>query len=993
VVRNRWGLDVFVENARTVPLVRNVALADVGLERWNEGVLLMNDKRLADAAADIGAGGTGSKFLRGLFSASPYLTRLALRDQAIATQILTEGPDGVLVEVMTRLLALEPTELRTSHLMTLLRVAKRHAALAIGLADVMGVWDLERVVQGLSDLADQAIELSWRHALADSARLGKLPIDNISNPLTGSGLICLAMGKLGARELNYSSDIDLVVFYDDEHPKYQEMGELQLAFVQATQLVVKLLEERTPDGYVFRTDLRLRPDASATPVAVSTSAAEIYYESFGQNWERAAFIRARAVGGDQEAARKFLERLRAFVWRRHLDFAAIQDVRSIKRQIVAHKGGGEIAVEGHNLKLGRGGIREIEFFVQTQQLIWGGRDANLRQTRTVDAMEALVQAGRIKPHVAEVLLKAYRYLRHLEHRIQMINDSQTHELPENLDELQSLAAFLGMESAEDLRHELLNNLLTVASHYGDLFQEDAPLTASGLADGSLVFTGVENDPETLVTLERLGYRETVMVSMQIRSWHHGRYRATRSERSRQLLTEMVPALLRALSKTAQPDEAFRRFDRFLEALPAGVQLFSLILANPTLLDIIADIMGMAPSLADNIGLNPALFEGLLTHDLSHELPGAKDLSVELCTALDREKSYEQVLDTTRRWINDRRFQVGVQVLSGRIDTIRASRAISDIVDSAVHSLLPRVEAEFAIRHGRVPGTPNPALAVLAMGKFGGRELTVGSDLDLVFLHDGSSHAQSDGEKPLGGNHYFIRLGQRLIAALTAKTAAGGLFEVDMRLRPNGAKAPVACSLESFRKYHEESSWIWEHMALTRARLIAGAPGVAEAVYREIRAVLCRERDPETLRKGVAIMRRRIDEEHHTESLWQLKYWRGGLIDAEFIVQFLILKHAAAHPEVIRGNTVQATEALGAMGALETDDAADLAAAVRLYRNIQGLLRLTVGDAFDPVNAPEPLKMRLVQLGDVVDFRALEVKIQRTGGNVATLFDRIVETPA
>ena len=344
MVRNRWGLDVFVENARTVPLVRNVALADVGLERWNEGVLLMNDKRLADAAADIGAGGTGSKFLRGLFSASPYLTRLALRDQAIATQILTEGPDGVLVEVMTRLLALEPTELRTSHLMTLLRVAKRHAALAIGLADVMGVWDLERVVQGLSDLADQAIELSWRHALADSARLGKLPIDNISNPLTGSGLICLAMGKLGARELNYSSDIDLVVFYDDEHPKYQEMGELQLAFVQATQLVVKLLEERTPDGYVFRTDLRLRPDASATPVAVSTSAAEIYYESFGQNWERAAFIRARAVGGDQEAARKFLERLRAFVWRRHLDFAAIQDVRSIKRQIVAHKGGGEIAV-------------------------------------------------------------------------------------------------------------------------------------------------------------------------------------------------------------------------------------------------------------------------------------------------------------------------------------------------------------------------------------------------------------------------------------------------------------------------------------------------------------------------------------------------------------------------------------------------------------------------------------------------------------------------
>jgi glutamate-ammonia-ligase adenylyltransferase len=983
---------VYAETAQDFPVVVDEAAARVGMDRWIEGAERIPDEVEAAAAWSIVTNAASLAALRGFFACSPFLTRLLLRDQVIATRILTIGPEVVLGQVMADLDAIDPVKMKTAHLMTVLRAAKRHVALAIAVADTLGTWDLEPVVIGLSDFADRAIGLAWRHALADQQQRGKLPCADPEDPVAGSGLVCLAMGKLGARELNYSSDIDLVVFYDDELPLYRDVEELQRAFVQAARLVVKLLEERTSDGYVFRTDLRLRPDASATPLAVSVSAAEVYYESLGQNWERAAYIRARAVGCDFDAARAFFERMRPFIWRRHLDFAAIRDIHSIKRQIIAHRGGATIAVEGHNLKLGRGGIREIEFFVQTQQLIWGGRDARQRQPRTADAMAALVEAGRVAPDVARVLLEAYGYLRKIEHRLQMVADAQTHDMPDTAEGMTRIAGFLGLEDVDDLRRALLHHLSTVARHYGALFEEDAPLTALGSVDGSLVFTGVENDPETLRTLARMGFQEPDMVSERLRAWHHGRYRATRSERARQLLTDLAPALLTAFTATAQPDDAFRRFDRFLEVVPAGVQLFSLILANPPLLGVIADIMGMAPSLAEHLGLNPSLFEGVLTHDLTVGLPGAEDLTAELNGELGLEASYEEVLDTARRWINDRSFQVGVQALRGQIGTKRSGRTMSNIVDAAIRCLLPRVEEEFARRHGRMPGTGIPALAVISMGKLGGRELSAGSDLDLVFLHDGPLDQESDGEKPLGGNHYFIRLGQRLIAALTTKTAAGGLFEVDMRLRPNGNKAPVAASLEGFRKYHAESSWTWEHMALNRARVIAGMPELADRINAEIRAILCQPRDAEALRGDVSIMRQRMAVSHVATSPWQLKHWRGGLVDAEFIVQFLQLKHACEHPDVIEANTVLACGKLAAVGALDEVDATVLAGAVRLFRNIQGLLRLTVDDAFDPLSAPESLKARLIQVGGAVDFTALEAKIIETGGCVTELFERIVDTP-
>ncbi|MEO9903288.1 bifunctional [glutamine synthetase] adenylyltransferase/[glutamine synthetase]-adenylyl-L-tyrosine phosphorylase [Nisaea sp.] len=984
---------MFLDQIEHFPEITDAEAARVGLERWQEQPGLLSDQALTDRACFIAEHRNGGRLLQGLFANSPYLTRLMIRDIGFAAALLEEGPDATEARLKEEAAALDPATLSTADLMTALRVLKRHYSLTTAIADITRVWTLEQVTGALSDLADIAISISWRHALHLQTSNGKLPTAGSEDILDGSGLICLGMGKLGARELNYSSDIDLIVFYDNEVPQYRDVEELQKHFVTMTRLVVRMLEERTADGYVFRTDLRLRPDASAMPLAVSTAAAEIYYESQGQNWERAALIKARAIGSDRKAAVEFLTRIRPFIWRKHLDFAAIEDIHSIKRQIAAHKGGTKIKVEGHNVKLGRGGIREIEFFVQTQQLIWGGRDARLRGMKTNDGMEALVQLDRVKPDVAKAMMDAYRFLRTVEHRLQMVNDAQTHSLPETAEGLAQIAGFLGIADTDRFRRELIHQLSTVAHHYGNLFEESAPLSSGNEIEGSLVFTGVDNDPETLKTLADMGFGDPDFVVTRIRAWHHGRYRATRSERSRQILTEIAPALLSSFGQAPEPDEAFRRFDRFLEGLPAGVQLFSLFQANPPLLEMLADIMGMAPSLARQLGQHPSLFEGVLTHDPSDRLGDKASLASELERDLERATYYEDVLDISRRWINDQRFLVGIQVMQGRVPASRAATCLSDIVDAGISALLPRVEAEFAKQHGRIPDCPLPALAVIAYGKLGARELSASSDLDLVFLYDAPFDVESDGEKPLAASTYFNRLGQRLIAALTAQTAEGGLFDVDTRLRPNGNKGTMVPSYEGFEKYHRADAWTWERMAMTKARVIAASPTFADKLTRFFREMLGAPRDPDRLLRDVSAMRERIAKEHPSTSHWQIKHWRGGLVDLEFMAQYLLLKHCGDHPDLISGNTADVFDQLAEKGLMDTGLADHLSATTRLWRAIQWVLRLTVDENFDPQSAPEALKARLARIARVETFEDLDRIIEKRGADVREAFANLIDAPA
>ncbi|MGE5548043.1 MAG: bifunctional [glutamine synthetase] adenylyltransferase/[glutamine synthetase]-adenylyl-L-tyrosine phosphorylase [Solirubrobacterales bacterium] len=978
----------FPPKDRSLPRIGNAALQELGFQHWREAAGDQEDSELATFMHQLEGDSEARPLLAAIFGNSPFLTRCLLAETRFLRQIFAEGPDAALGSLLDDLAARLATETDVAAVMRELRIGKRRCALLAALADIAGAWPLEKVTGALADFAEASIRHAVRYLLRREAAKGELVLAHPDDPERESGLVVLGMGKLGARELNYSSDIDLIVLYDHERIKYVGRRSIPECMIALTKELVRILDERTVDGYVFRTDLRLRPDPGAMPVAVSLVAAESYYEGFGQNWERAAMIKARQVGGDSEAGTYFLKFLRPFIWRKSLDFAAIQDIHSIKRQINAYKGGRSIAVAGHNVKLGRGGIREIEFFAQTQQLIWGGREPAMRTSRTLDALHALAAAGHVAPEAAAELEECYRYLRTLEHRLQMIDDKQTQTLPDTPDRLAEIAAFMGHADTDEFAAALTARLQTVEGHYARLF-EDSPSLG---VHGSLVFTGGENDPETVKTIAEMGFASADAVCSTIRGWHHGRIRATRSTRARELLTELTPALLSALATTANPDDAFMRFDEFLTRLPAGVPVFSLFYSNPSLLDLVAEIMGNAPRLAEHLARHSTLLDSVLSPAFFEPPPALEALQVELDRALvEAQDDMQEILDVCRRWSNDRRFQVGVQTLRNMLSPDAAARAFSDVADAVLSRLAPRVEDEFARAHGRIPGG---GWCILAMGKMGGREMTATSDLDLILVYEAPEGVdESDGPKPLATVTWFSRLTQRIVNAITAKTAEGSLYEVDMRLRPSGNSGPIASSLEAFERYQRESAWTWEHMALTRARVVTGDPKLSDRVREVIREVLTRPRDPGALAIDVADMRERMAKEHKADSHWDVKHLRGGLVDIEFTAQYLQLRWGREHPACLRTNTRTALEGAEAAGVLARADLDSLLEAWRLWSAVQLVLRQTIAGAFDEKTAPQGLKDVLVRAAGLTDFKTLVDRMEDCAREALDVFERTVVQPA
>jgi len=976
----------FPLDERLLPLIGSPAAEERGFERWLECAAEQEDAELAAFMRSLVGDLKAKALLARVFGNSPFLTHCTLNEPAFVRALLDVGPDQAFSSLMENLTAQVATETDMARLMAALRVAKRRTALLVAVADMAGAWPLERVTETLADFAEAATRHSVRFLLRREAAKGEFTLPHPDDPERDSGLVVLGMGKFGARELNYSSDIDLIVLYDHERLTYTGRRSLPECMIALTKDLVKLLDERTVNGYVFRTDLRLRPDPGSTPVAVSMVAAESYYEGFGQNWERAAMIKARQVAGDAETGAAFLKFLRPFIWRKSLDFAAIQDIHSIKRQINAYRGGRTIAVAGHNIKLGRGGIREIEFFAQTQQLIWGGREPPMRCSRTLDALHALAEAGHTQPEVAEQLEEAYRFLRTLEHRLQMIDDKQTQSLPDQPGRLLELAAFMGFATIDEFSDALTRRLQTVETHYAKLF-EDAPALG---AHGNLVFTGGENDPDTVRTLAEMGFASAEAVCSTIRGWHHGRIRATRSTRARELLTELTPALLGAMATTAAPDDAFMRFDEFVTRLPAGVPLFSLFYSNPSLLELVAEILGNAPRLAEHLARHTTVLDTVLSPSFFEAPPDLPALRAELNRVLAEASDFQEVLDSSRRWAKDKKFQVGVQTLRNMRTPDQAARAFSDIGDAILAELAPKVEEEFARAHGHVPGG---GWCILAMGKMGGREMTATSDMDLILVYDAPEDAEeSDGTRPLGVATWFARLTQRIVNALTAKTAEGDLYEVDMRLRPSGSSGPIAASFQSFEKYQAEAAWTWEHMALTRARVVTGEAKVSAKVEQAMRDVLTRPRDPDRLVLDVAEMRERMAKEHKAASPWEVKHLRGGLVDIEFTAQYLQLRHGREHPEILSTNTRDALERAEQAGILARADLDALIEAWRLWSAVQLVLRQTIAGAFDEKTAPRGLKDVLVQAAGLTDFKTLVDRMEDCAAAALEVFERIVGQP-
>ncbi len=927
------------------------------------------------------------RLLSGIFGNSPFLTRIIHNHPQWLPRLLDEPPLQTLAALLARTRA--ASELATqAELMRALRIAKSEAAILIALADIADAWSLEEVTEALTAFADAAVVASIEWLLRDGARRGQILREPQGLTAEGSGLAILGMGKYGSRELNYSSDIDIVVFYEPGQLPLKEGLDDGEFFVRMTKALVKILQERTEDGYVFRTDLRLRPDPGGTPVAVSLPAAEHYYESRGQNWERAAFIKARAVAGDFEAGKRFLKMLTPYIWRKNLDFAAIDDIHSMKRQIHAVGGHSVIAVAGHNIKLGRGGIREIEFFVQTQQLIAGGRDYELRGQQTCAMLDELAKKHWIEPEAAEEMKGAYRFLRRLEHRLQMIADEQTHTLPATDEGLDHVACFLGFDNRADFAEVLTGHMRRVQGHYARLFESAPPLAEEG---GSLVFTGTEDDPETLETLRKLGFVQASEMAATIRAWHTGRFASTRSPRSRELLTALMPAILRALSRTSNPDTAFTRFDQFLTKLPAGVQLFSMLYSNPGLLDLIAGICGTAPRLASYLAQNSAVLEAVVAPDFFKVIPNREALHASLEAALVHARDYQDVLDFTRVFAREHRFRLGVRILTGNTDAEEAGPAYAALAGELVEALSPVAEDKVAERFGRVEGG---SFAVVAMGKLGSEEMSAASDLDLIVIYDvDDPEALSDGAKPVFASQYYARVCQQLIGALTAPTTEGKLYEVDLRLRPSGNSGPIATHLSSFVSYQNSEAWTWEHMALTRARVLFGPDELRTRVSAAVTETLRRPRDMGKTAFDVADMRARVEREFPSKNPWELKHVRGGLVDLEFICQYLQLIHAHAHPEVLHPHTRTALARIADARLLPSETADMLISAVGLTHNLTQVIRICVEGVFNPDDATPGLKGLLARAGNAPDFNTLEAQLREAQSDVREAFERIVVAAA
>lgn len=961
----------------------------VGRERWAE--VLQKDEGLSNRYFSIEYQKAASLLLDQVFAYSPYLTGLTVRDPDFVIGLFEAGLESVWSEILKKTNTCGAEETDDKKIEKTLRKFKRHAALLIALADISKAWSPAEITQALSDFASTSLDAATGFAMANLVRQGVLNAPPAGNrpEHPHPGFVFLGMGKLGAGELNYSSDIDIIALYEPAQIGCVDPDRLRQEIIRATQTVVRLMDQRTADGYVFRTDLRLRPDPGMTPVALTVNAAISYYESVGQNWERAAMIKARPVAGDLDLGHAFLKDIRPFVWRKHLDFAAIQDIHSIKRQINAHRGGATIAIEGHNIKTGRGGIREVEFFAQTQQLIWGGRDPSLRDRNTLAALRALAAQDHTTQKAVDELSESYGFLRTLEHRLQMINDTQTQTLPTDPNGIDALGEFMGFSDPAYFRTELRRHLETVETHYAGLFEESPDLGGGG----ALVFTGEDDDPDTIENLKSMGFETPSHVAGRVRIWHRGRYRATRSVRSRQILTELMPLLLGALSKTPNPDQAFSRFDGFLEGLPAGVQLFALFQANPALLDLVAEIMGAAPGLADRLMRRPLLLDSLLeTNSAVNTDSDMRHASLDM--ALAQARDYEDILDICRSWAADRFFQVGVGIMQGRFFAREHGAILTDCAETALEALVPEVIRTFSSQHGTIPGG---GLAIVALGKFGGKELAPKSDLDLVFIYDAPEDVDgSDGPKPLGPSTYYLRLCQRTITAITAQTAEGPLFEVDTRLRPGGNSGPVATKLERFAGYYQGEAWTWEHMALTRARFICGTPGMKEKIDTAILNGLCQRRDRAKLLEDVRSMRVRVANEFPGDNPWDMKYRPGGLIDVEFIAQTLQLGHAIDHPGCLNPNTTDALIACRDAGLLDAHSAETLIDSLAMWRNLQSIIRILVRDTFDESVAPEAQFRAILKAAgnghhtyETMD--ALRSEMSKNASEVCRIFDQVLST--
>ena len=939
--------------------------------------------RLRDAAAREGRDAlraalethAGRVFFSFLCGNSPHLSLLLQRDLKLTQALLEEAPDAITGRVRDDLAGADPAMDR-DRLMTFLRRQRNRVAVLAAVYDCFDICGVMKCAELLSDMADHAVRLTVSHLLLDRVERGDLerPAGN------RWGYFVLAMGKHGSRELNYSSDIDLIVLYDPESVRYTGSRTLGECFVRVTQDLIRILQSRTGDGYVFRTDLRLRPDPSSTPVAVTVDFALNYYQRFGRTWERTALIKARPVAGDLTAGAAYLERLSPFIWDEALDFTSVEEIRSVSQQIHDFHGHDAIRAAGHNVKLGRGGIREIEFFVHMHQLAYGGRNRRLRGSRLLPMLETLDREHHIMPRETAALRDAYLLLRRVEHRLQMVNDTQTQKLPESDEGLEHIAFFLGLDSAE----ELVRLIESVAGEVHDLYRTRFNVPEGERDLTAAILEGPDEHPDAVAKLAAAGFTRAPAAIEVLRGWAEGRHASTASERARTVIREILHEIVDALGRTPDPDRALARLDRFLAALPEDLALFAMLRANTWLLNLIAVVMGSAPRMADVLEGNPRLLQAVLDPSFFLPIPEREQLARELDERLAGRREATERVDQVAAWAGDRRFQVAVQALENLVTVDEAATSLSDVAAAVVGRLLRDVLDAMHEQHGPVPGG---GCAVVARGRLGAGEMIFGSDLELLFIADFEVEAKTAGPQPIAARIFYRHAATELISRLRSQSTYGRLYELDERLRPSGQIDFPVTTLDEFRDHHAGPASTSELMSLTRASVVCGDPATSAAVTASIEGALARSRDPGRLLEDVARRREAIARKHPSEDPFDVQHVRGGLVDLESLAQYLRLRHAHESPEVLVGATASCLEALGATGLIPEQEASLLASAVRMQRTLQAMLRLTWSQGAPVRDAPAPMRLKLATALECAGFDELDAKLRETQAAAYEVYQR------
>lgn len=829
-------------------------------------------------------------------------------------------------------------------LMTALRDFRRYETVRIAWRDLAGEAPVTAILAELSGLADALLDSTLKHLHQQLCERFGTPRDRDG---AAQQLVVLGMGKLGGEELNFSSDIDLIFAYphNGETDGRRSLSNEEF-FRRLGQKLIKVLNEVTADGFVYRIDMRLRPFGDTGPLAIPFSAMEDYYQTHGREWERYALIKARVVAGDRTAGEQLLKALQPFVYRRYLDYGAFESLREMKTLIAR-----EIDRKGlkRNIKLGPGGIREVEFIGQAFQLIHGGREPELRCRQLLSVLDYLARSERLPQRTVDELKQAYAFLRRSENRLQAWADQQTHELPtEDLAKLR-LAHAMGYASWRDYVSELNHHARRVEEQFEMVFA--APQTENASDDDwKVLWSEAPDDEQLRRLLTQHGFDDAERACKALQNLRGSFGYRTLGQRGYQRLQQLLPLLLEATTGTEHPALTLERLTRLLEAIVRRSAYLALLLENPLALSQLVQLCSASPWIAHYLSQHPLLLDELLDPTHLYRPLDRKRLGQELDRELSRiaTDDPEQRLEILRHFKQSQTLHVAAADLADAMPLMIVSDHLTEIAEVLLEKILALAWDDLLARFGRpgcrVDGEPRqPGLAIIGYGKLGGIELGYGSDLDLVFLHDSrGEQQQTDGQRQVDNATFFAKLVQRITHMLNARTPAGQLYEADTRLRPSGRSGLLVSSVEAFATYQREQAWTWEHQALVRARCIAGTPAIAERFTAIRRDILCRPRDPDTLRGEVRDMRERMRREldKSREGRFHLKQGHGGMIDIEFMVQYLILAHAHDHPALItRSDNIRQLDALEQAGLLDTDDAEQLREIYRKLRRRSHRLKL------------------------------------------------------